>query len=214
MISLRALESYARPRHSTPEETCGLCAAPAGEGHRHIVDVERKALLCACPACAFLFVTSGPSKARFRTVPSRVVCDESFQVTEASWSSLEIPVRLAFLFFSSSASRWIALYPSPAGVTESALALDAWDAFARAPLVQAVEPDVEALLVYGRRGAAHFETYLVPIDVCYELAGILRRRWRGLGGGDEVWREIEDAFVRLRDRSQPLVRSQEKRASS
>ncbi len=213
MISLRALEAYARPRPPAPEEMCGICAAPVREDHRHVVDVEGKALLCACPACAVLFVPSGASKGRFRTVPTRVLRDDDFRLTEASWSPLEIPVRLAFLFSSSGADRWIALYPSPAGVTESTLPLDAWSTFAREPLVQAIEPDVEALLVYGRRGATDFEAFLAPIDICYELAGTVRRRFRGLGGGDDVWREIEEAFARLRQRAEPLRRSQERRAS-
>jgi hypothetical protein len=166
-----------------------------------VVELERKALLCACPACALLF--EGPSKGRFRTVPRRVSWDEDFRLTEASWAALDIPVRLAFLFFSSAASRWIALYPSPAGATESTLALDAWETIAREPLVQAIEPDVEALLVYGRLGAAGLDAFLAPIDVCYELVGRVRHGWRGVGGGP-VWREIEEAFADLRARGRPL----------
>ena len=36
-----------------------------------------------------------------------------------------------------------------------------------------MEPDVEALLVRRERDAS-FECYLVPIDACYELTGIVR----------------------------------------
>jgi hypothetical protein len=204
VISLRALDRYSKPRHEAPGDRCGLCAAEVGEGHRHVVDVERRALLCACRACAILFVPSGASEGRFRTVPDRVLWDEGFRLSEAAWTSLEIPVRLAFLFFSSAARRWIALYPSPAGATESALPLDAWETFARAPLIQSVEPDVEALFVYGRRGATEFEMFLTPIDVCYELVGRVRRLWRGMGGGSDVWREIDDSFARLRARGRPM----------
>jgi hypothetical protein len=204
LISLRALDLYARPRDPAPGETCGLCAAALGEGHRHVVDIERRALLCACRACALLFVASGASKGHFRTVPNRVLWDDRLRLSEAAWSSLDIPVRLAFVFFSSASGRWIALYPSPAGATESALALDAWAALTREPLVACLEPDVEALLVYGRQGASEFETFLAPIDICYELVGRVRRSWRGLGGGGDVWREIDETFARLRERGRPL----------
>jgi hypothetical protein len=203
LISLRALDAYARRPPEAPQERCGLCAAAVGEDHRHVVEVERRALLCACSACALLFDGPGPSTGRFRTVPRRVLWDDDFRLAEASWAALEIPVRLAFLFFSSVAGRWIAIYPSPAGATESTLALDAWETFTREPLVQAIAPDVEALLVYGRLGAARFEAFLAPIDVCYELVGRVRHGWRGVGGG-AVWREIDESFAGLRARGRPL----------
>ena len=59
------------------------------------------------------------------------------------------------------------------------------------PVLAELEPDVEALLVNRARGAR--EHWLVPIDDCYALVGLIRTRWRGLSGGEEVWREI-DAF--------------------
>ena len=62
-----------------------------------------------------------------------------------------------------------------------------------------LEPDVEAVLL--RRHDESYECYLVPIDVCYELVGVVRSRWTGLGGGAEVWREIEAFFAALDDRS-------------
>ena len=39
------------------------------------------------------------------------------------------------------------------------------------------------------------EHWLVPIDDCYELVGLIRTRWRGFGGGEEVW----DAIARFFD---------------
>jgi hypothetical protein len=51
---------------------------------------------------------------------------------------------------------------------------------------------VEALLVNRARGARmHF---VVPIEDCYRLAGLIRTRWRGLSGGEEVWKEIDGFF--------------------
>jgi hypothetical protein len=82
----------------------------------------------------------------------------------------------------------VALYPSPAGATESLLPLAAWDEFvAPSRLAQDLAPDVEAIV--ARPG----ELYLVPIDACYELVGAVRRVWHGLDGGADV-RDAIDAF--------------------
>ena len=99
-------------------------------------------------------------------------------------------------------SRVSALYPSPAGATESLLPLEAWNSIVQNnPVLQQMEPDVEALLVNRvglARGAAPAEYYVVPIDACYQLVGLIRLHWRGLSGGTEVWKEIGDFFTRLR----------------
>ena len=49
-----------------------------------------------------------------------------------------------------------------------------------------LEPDVEALLVQ-RPAAASFECFLVLIDACYELVGLVRMHWKGFDGGQEAW---------------------------
>jgi hypothetical protein len=138
-------------------------------------------------------------------VPERVLVEPGFALGQAEWSELQIPVGLAFVFFSSAARRWVALYPSPAGAMESELPLDAWDALAaRSALVAAAEPDVEALLVHGERGAATLECLLAPIDACYALVATVRRHWRGFDGGDGVRREIAAFVGGLRARARPL----------
>jgi hypothetical protein len=43
--------------------------------------------------------------------------------------------------------------------------------------------------------------YLVPIDECYKLVGLIRTNWRGLSGGAEVWVEIGQFFARLKERT-------------
>ncbi len=59
-----------------------------------------------------------------------------------------------------------------------------------------MQPDVEALLV-NRVGAAR-EYFIVPIDECYKLVGLIRLHWRGLSGGAVVWGEIARFFDDLR----------------
>ena len=127
-------------------------------------------------------------------------CDSagSNQLDDAEWDALRIPIGLAFFVHNSQQGRMTALYPGPAGPTESLLALEAWDHIAsRNAVLRELEPDVEALLV-NRVGAAR-EYCLAPVDRCYELAGLIRMHWRGFSGGDEVWREIGGFFSRLRE---------------
>ena len=95
------------------------------------------------------------------------------------------------------------MYPSPAGATESLLPLNAWDTLVAHNLSLArMEPDVEALLV--NRVGSKREHYLAPIDVCFELVGLIRVHWRGFAGGDIVWGEIEKFFSRLQIEAHPF----------
>jgi len=111
---------------------------------------------------------------------------------------------MAFLFYSTPAERVVAFYPGPMGATESQLELEAWDELERAnPVLRSMERDVEALLVNRAKGAR--DHYLVPIDDPYELVGVIRTRWRGLTGGQEVWEEIDGFFERLASRSDTVT---------
>jgi hypothetical protein len=92
------------------------------------------------------------------------------------------------------------LYPSPAGATESELALEAWAALTEAvPALASLAADVEALLV--RRSEHTVEALIVPIDVCYELVGIIRVAWRGFHGGEDLWRNVDLFFERAAERA-------------
>jgi hypothetical protein len=74
-----------------------------------------------------------------------------------------------------------------------------------------MEPDVEALLVNRSRGARQY--FLVPIEDCYALVGLIRTRWRGLTGGQEVWEEIESFFGSLAERSKEVASEREEEAT-
>jgi hypothetical protein len=179
------------------EERCELCGGPLPDEHRHVAAAEARTLLCACRACAVLLARPGAGGGHFRLVPERVAVLERLRLSDEQWTALQLPVELAFFFRSTPAGRVVAFYPSPLGATESQLALEAWEAVEHEnPVLQELEPDVEALLVNRARGAR--EHFLVPIDRCYELVALIRARWRGLAGGEEVWREIAQFFERLR----------------
>jgi hypothetical protein len=188
-----------------PGECCELCGEVLGRQHPHMVDLRHRSIACACQACALLFTRPG---GRYRTVPDRVRDDPRAPLSSAEWAELQIPVSIAFFFVNSALGRVVASYPGPAGVTECELDLAAWDRLAAAhPLLRAPAPDVEAILVAGGRkdeNDENIETFLVPVDVCYSLAGALRLEWNGFDGGTEGRRILADLRARLRERARPL----------
>ncbi len=199
--ALRILERIRQSAVERPtEERCELCATPIGEDHQHLVNLEGRRLLCSCRPCYLLFVDRGAGAGRYRAVPDRYLALPGFALSQADWDGLQIPVSAAFFFVNSVMDRVAAFYPSPAGATESLLPLDAWDQITAAnPIVATLEPDVEALLVRWVDGAA--VCFVVPIDACYELVGLLRTRWRGFDGGQDAHAAIDGFFAGLTERS-------------
>jgi|SRR5689334_18414430 hypothetical protein len=182
---------------AAPVEVCELCGAGMDADHGHLVDLPRRVILCACRPCYLLFTHDGAGGARFRAIPQRYVSMSDVGGPGEPWEALQLPIGLAFFFRSSLTGRTTAFYPSPAGPTESELPLDAWDSLVRAaPALTTMVDDVEALLV--RRPT---DALIVPIDACYELVGRIRRGWRGLQGGDELWRDVDEFFVNAQRRA-------------
>jgi len=189
-------------------EHCELCSVVLRSEHPHLVALPPRRLLCACDACALLF--TGREGAKFKLVPRDVRRLIDFEMTDSEWDGLLIPINLAFFLKSSSDSRVMALYPSPAGATESLLPLETWNSIvATNPVLYGLRPDVEALLVnrvgHARRDSPA-EYYLAPIDSCYRLVGLIRLHWHGLSGGEPVWREIGAFFTELRSKAEIVSR--------
>jgi hypothetical protein len=197
---LRQVVRQTAAQQQAEVERCELCGDPIPAEHRHMLDLRSRELMCACRACKILFDSGAAGGGHYRLVPDRRLRLESFDLDDVAWAELRIPVEMAFFFQHTGEGRTVAFYPSPAGPTESLLELDAWEQIERAnPVLGTLEPDVEALLVNRSRGARwHF---LVPIEDCYALVGLIRTRWRGLTGGQEVWEEIESFFGSLSERS-------------
>jgi hypothetical protein len=189
--TLRSLVVEARP-----VERCDLCRVVLPPRHRHLLNLSSRKLACSCDACTLLF--PGRSGQKYKLVPRDTRFLRDFELTDGQWDSLLIPIGLAFFYRSSAEGRVLAYYPSPAGPTESMLALEAWDEIAAGcPEVAAMEPDVETLLV--NRLAQPAEYYLAPIDQCYELSGLIRKNWHGLSGGTALWDRIREFFVGLKE---------------
>lgn len=182
------------------EEKCELCFARLSPEHRHLVDLRTRRLMCCCEPCGILF--SGRQSSNYRRVPLEITALPEFQLSDAQWENMLIPINLAFFYRPEEQEnpagneKVIAVYPSPAGPVESLLGLEAWRAIVEDnPRLSKLEPEVEALVV-NRLGGKHLY-YLVPIDECYRLSGLIRLHWRGLSGGSEVWEEVEKFFDRL-----------------
>ncbi|MBW0019251.1 MAG: hypothetical protein JO236_17115 [Mycobacterium sp.] len=189
------------PRSPEPAgERCEMCAEAIADEHQHVVNVAGRQLMCVCRACYLLF-TDTNAQLRYRAVPDRYLAFPDFALDRRAWEALQIPVGVAFFFTNSELKRTVAFYPGPAGATESELDLDAWHAIGGAdPRVGLLADDVEALLVRMPE-TGDPQTYLVPIDACYEFVGRLRMLWRGFDGGQEARQFIDGFFSQLATRA-------------
>jgi len=172
-----------------------MCSRGLTEVHQHLLEPATRKLICACDACAILF----NNQTKYKRVPRRVRYLSDFRMTDSQWDGLMMPINMAFFFKSTPQGRVIALYPSPAGATESLLSFDTWEEIEiENPTLFEMEADVEALLV--NRIGHDPEYYMVPIDECFRLVGLIRSQWQGLSGGAEVWRAIGEFFTDLKAR--------------
>jgi hypothetical protein len=182
-------------------ERCEMCGTPVASRHGHVVDVQRRALMCSCRACFLLFTMHREHRVRYRAVPERHLVDPARPLTAAEWDELEIPVSAAFLLRTDNGIA--VFYPSPAGATERPLDGAVWNRLAAAhPLLTVAERDVEAILF--RRTENGADCYLVPVDVCYRLVGTVRLHWTGLDGGSRLHGHIDDLFAEIRDKAVAL----------
>lgn len=198
------LARFLQPRAPVaPGEACELCAEPLPGWHRHVVDLERRGMLCACQGCSLLFTDVTDTDARYRTVPDRYLGVAPFTMAPQTWAALQIPVGMAFVVGNTRLERTVAFYPSPGGATESELPMAAWaDIVAANPGLDRVEPDVEAVLI--RTDGPQPSCFVVPVDRCYELVGVMRLHWRGFDGGQEVREQLATFFADVEQRSRPL----------
>lgn len=195
----RILQSRPPP---PPGKRCEMCASPIPVDHGHVVDIERRALMCACQGCRLLFEHDGAGSGRFRAVSDRYLSFDDLALDDGVWEALQIPVSIAFFFHNSQIGGPVALYPSPGGATESELPLDDWRELVTGDgRLATLRDDIEALLV--RRDREGFTCYLVPITACYELVGTVRQHWRGFDGGQQAREAIAAFFDTLARRSRP-----------
>jgi hypothetical protein len=176
--------------------SCELCPIGIGDQHRHLLDLVQRRIICVCETCWSL--RSGDPE--FRPPGTRTLWLEDFVMPDEVWAAFQIPIGLAFLMRSTVTGGVVALYPSPAGATESELELTAWDALSAAnPVLDRLEPDAEALIV--DRTSAEHRYAIVGVDRCYALVGLVKERWSGITGGPGVAIAIAGFFEDLRARA-------------
>lgn len=200
-----ALRRFTRKREQAriSVELCELCSEAIPLDHHHLLDLSSHTVICACQACSVLFNGQGAGGGKYRLVPRRYLSLSDFHMTDELWDELMIPVNMVYIFQNTMANRVMAFYPSPAGAMESLLGLENWESLISSnPILNELEPDVEALLINRVKDTR--EHYIVPIDACYQLVGLIRVSWKGLSGGEEAWKTIAEFFADLRVKSQPM----------
>lgn len=181
-----------------------MCAEPLGREHSHLADLIERSVRCACRGCHLLFTRQGAARGRYRAVPERYLHDPHFPLAERQWDRLQVPVRMVFLLRNAEQERTLACYPSPAGATEALPPPGAAEEIRRLnPALADPADDVEALLLHRHEGRC--EAFLLPIDACYRLVGLIRTRWKGFDGGSEAWQAVGGFFAELRGRSRPVA---------
>ena len=191
----RAQADLAAPPAPAAEagERCDLCGTTVPSDHRHLLELDERRIVCTCEACWAL--RSG--EARFAPVGNRTLWLDDFALPDDVWASFGIPIGLAFFLHSSVTDCVVAMYPSPAGATESELHLPDWRRLVDLnPVLEQLVPDAEALVV--NRMAEPPQFVIVPIDRAYELVGLIKLHWEGISGGAGVEEAIAAYFERLR----------------
>jgi hypothetical protein len=194
-LRARALASPARSAAPAPDgaERCDLCGRGVPDDHRHMLDLAERRIVCTCEACWAL--RSG--ERQFAPVGHRTVWLEDFVLPQDVWASFGVPIGLAFFMRSSVTDCVVAMYPSPAGATESELHFADWRRLAELnPALDELEPDAEALLVNRMADPPLFA--IAPIDRAYELVGLIKLHWEGISGGVAVEEAVAAFFGDLR----------------
>jgi hypothetical protein len=181
----------ARTRPHERPEHCDLCGTEIPADHRHLLHLEERRIACTCETCRALLGGDSP----WRPTGTRTLWLDDLVLSEATWLRFAIPIGLAFFLVRSSGDV-VALYPSPAGATESELDLDAWAEVVSAnPPLQDLEPEIEGLVV-NRLVEPHRHA-VAPIDECYRLVGLVKAAWQGISGGPTVGAAVESFFAEL-----------------
>jgi hypothetical protein len=92
---------------SPTTEQCELCGSRLGATHPHLVEPAIRRLLCACESCVRKIAAAPDNE--YRIVPGGARLLPDFQMTDAEWDALRLPIDLAFLFHCTPAGRPVAV---------------------------------------------------------------------------------------------------------
>jgi Family of unknown function (DUF5947) len=185
--------SRTQPPQSADTEACDLCGIGIPEDHRHLLALSERRIVCACEACWAMRSGEGD----YRPTGNRTVWLPGLDIPDDLWASFQIPIGLAFFMESTVTACVVAMYPSPAGATESELHFDTWSRMRELnPVLDGLEPDIEGLI--ANRLSDPPDYVIAPIDRCYELTGTIKAHWEGISGGSAVQGAVERFFEQLR----------------
>jgi Family of unknown function (DUF5947) len=176
----------------TDVELCDLCGISIPEDHRHLLHLVERRIVCSCEACWAMRAGEGD----YRPVGNRTLWLSELELPDDLWASFQIPIGLAFFMQSTVTECVVAMYPSPAGATESELHFESWNRMTELnPVLSDLEPDIEGLIV--NRMADTPAYVIAPIDRCYELTGTIKAHWEGISGGSGAEQAVAKFFEKL-----------------
>jgi len=173
------------------DEHCDLCSTSIPVDHRHMLNIEERRIVCTCESCWAL--RSGD--AEYRPVGSRTVWLPDLHMPDDVWAGFQIPIGLAFFMYSTTSECVVAMYPSPAGATESELHFDTWNRLIELNPGLKIDPDIEGLIANRMVDPPVYA--IAPIDRCYELTGAIKANWSGISGGTGVDEAVAKFFEDL-----------------
>ena len=136
----------------------------------------------------------------YRPVGNRTLWLPDLDIPDDLWAAFQIPIGLAFFMHSTVTSCVVAMYPSPAGATESELHFESWKRMCECnPVLGELEPDIEGLIVNRLSDPPVYA--IAPIDRCYALTGAIKATWEGISGGTGVDHAVTRFFDELREKA-------------
>jgi hypothetical protein len=173
-------------------EFCDLCGIGIAEDHRHLLALVERRIVCSCEACWAMRAGEGD----YRPVGNRTLWLPDLDLPDEVWAGFQIPIGLAFFMYSTITECVVAMYPSPAGATESELHFDSWARICELnPVLGELEPDIEGLIVNRLSDPPVYA--IAPIDRCYALTGAIKATWDGISGGTGVDHAVTRFFDEL-----------------
>jgi hypothetical protein len=178
---------------SQADERCDLCGLSIPADHRHLLALVERRIVCSCEACWAMRAGEGD----YRPTGNRTLWLPDLDVPDDLWASFQIPIGLAFFMHSTVTACVVAMYPSPAGATESELHFETWRRMVELnPVLDDLESDIEGLIVNRLSEPPVYA--IAPIDRCYALTGAIKLTWEGISGGSGVGEAVSRFFDDLR----------------
>ncbi len=179
-------------------EHCDLCGLVIPEDHRHLLALVERRIICSCEPCWAMRAGEGD----YRPVGNRTMWLPDLDLPDELWAAFQIPIGLAFFMHSTVTDCVVAMYPSPAGATESELHFESWAQMCRLnPVLDDLESDIEGLIVNRLSDPPVYA--VAPIDRCYALTGAIKSTWEGISGGTGVDHAVTRFFAELETNGVP-----------